>query len=162
MSLFYFPYLPPPIHTIWTIQLPLWWPHTSFTSLISTLYFFLSSITISFYALYIVDHMYTHIIIYLVFKVTKTTKELIWVLLFIPLRRSDKQDRMNHSFSSTSSPCQQLGIQHGGLHPSCCLLGYYRSWLGIFCSHIHYELKPLYPWSRFQDIPLWNLFTSLC
>ena len=73
-----------------------------------------------------IDHMYTHVILYLVFKVAKTTKELIQVLLFIPLKRSDKQDRINHSFTSSSSPCIQLGIQYAGLCPSCCLLGCYN------------------------------------
>ena len=46
-------------------------------------------ITLSFYASYIVDCMYTHVIPSLVLKVTKTTKELIQVLLFILLRMSD-------------------------------------------------------------------------
>ena len=35
--------------------------------------------------------------------VTKTTKELILVLLFIPLRRSDKQDIIDSSFIPTLS-----------------------------------------------------------
>ena len=44
---------------------------------------------------YIIDCMYTHVIFNLVLKVAKTTKKLIRVLLFIPLRRSDKQDRIS-------------------------------------------------------------------
>ena len=40
--------------------------------------------------------MYIYVNFSLVFKVTKTIKELIWVLLFISLR-SDKQDRISQS-----------------------------------------------------------------
>ena len=77
MFFFHFPYLPPPIHRLglfWpSIVMATCWPH----SLHIHLYVFLSHYsTLSFYTSYIIDCIYTHVIIYLVLKVTKTTKEL--------------------------------------------------------------------------------------
>ena len=42
------------------------------------------------------------------------SKELIQVLLFIPLTRSDKQDRVDHSFILTSLPCDGLAFSMEG------------------------------------------------
>ena len=93
---FSFSLFPPPIHTIRTIQLLLWWPHAGLISLIPASMFSFPS----FYSIllcFIHHRLYVHIFNFsLVFKVTKTIKELIWVLLFISLR-SDKQDRISQS-----------------------------------------------------------------
>ena len=48
-------------------------------------------------------------------KVTRTTKELIQVLLFIPLEKSDKQDRIDSTFIiPTSLFCYGLAFSLGG------------------------------------------------
>ena len=70
--------------------------------------------------------MYT-LVYYL--KAAMASKELIQVLLFIPLRRSDKQDKVSQSFLSHFLSMQQLGIQYGGLCLSCCLLGCYTYYI---------------------------------
>ena len=76
----------------------LWWPHTGLTSLISTFIILFHSLTLSFYVLYIVDHMYTHVIIELVLKAARANKELYSSSLVISPSKEHKQDRINPTF----------------------------------------------------------------
>ena len=82
--------------------------------------FFSHYSTLFFYVPYIIDCMYIHVNITLVLKVAKIIKELIWVLLFIPLR-SDKQDRVSQSLNPTFSSCNSLAfsMKDCALHVVC-------------------------------------------
>ena len=55
--------------------------------------------TLSLYATYIVDCMYTHINIELVLKATRANKELYLSSLVASPRKKCKQDIVNHSFT---------------------------------------------------------------
>ena len=59
--------------------------------------------------MYIIDHMYIYIIIELVFKATRASKELYLSSLVIFPSKEHKQDRINLSFSPILYSTQQLG-----------------------------------------------------
>ena len=72
----------------------------------------------------------------LVLKAARASKELYLSSLVVSPSKEHKQDRINPSFIPTSYSHIWLGIQHGGLHPLCYLLGCYKGefWVddGVF------------------------------